>query len=261
MKVIRTAAVGSLVALAGAATLCVYGPLVPQALLWRPHQTVIDVSQFRASPSLSALGVLAFVAGLLTAVGGIASASRYGGVSARCRKLILLAGTAVMVAAGPMLLTTVSFFLYVRDLLRSPDPWLFVRLRDPPGVALLYVAFVLLAAAAVSLFAASLCGVGQQPPKRLNRLAAAGVALVTVAGLVFWDALRESYVFAATSMNIIAVSGSRPRDVFVPLYRISLAQVVAGACLLALGATIAAFAVLVRPVGPKGTGANTGEDM
>lgn len=244
MKIAKTAAVGSLVALTGAVILCYHAPLVPVCIL-RPDKTMIEnESQLRLSAPLSTLGVTAFVLGLLITVGGIANASRYGAVSARCRKLILLAGAATTLAGGPMLLTTVRFLLFARAWLGSPDPKSFFRSHSPTDFGLLYVSFALLAAATVFLFAASGLGIERHPPKRLHRLTAIGVGFVVITALAFGGAFRESCLIATRWSN--QVVWSDPWNYFAPLRSIAVAQVIAGACLLALGVAIAAFAILVR---------------
>lgn len=243
MKVVKTTAVGSFITLAGAAILWWYGPLMLEScVVTSPAPANGNGSQLSVSAPLSAIGVMAFVLGLLTAVCGIANASRYGGVSAPCRKLILIAGAATVASAGLMLLATARFFLFARDLLGSPDPHFFVRSHKPPGFDLLCVSFALLAAVAVLFFAASRFCIGQQPPKRLNRSTAVGVSFVVIAGLAFGEAFRESCLSASRWYYLITFSD--PRDAYAPLYSISAAQVCAGACLLALGAAIAAFALL-----------------
>ena len=117
MKIIKTAAVGSLVALAGAGTLAYFGPRVPQGvlqILLSPRRVPLPVfrdhlHQWDCSAAWSAVGAVAFAAGLIIAVAALAHANRSRGVSVFCRPLLFLAAAAGIAAATAMFHARVIF--------------------------------------------------------------------------------------------------------------------------------------------------------
>ena len=198
MKIVKTAAVGSLVALAGAGALAYFGPLIPQGvveILLSPGRNPLPLAAFRdhvhqwdCSSAWSAVGAVAFAAGLIIAVGAIAHANRSRGVSVLCRPLLFLAAASALAAATTMFLATGYFFLTFRALIASdytaaqldderfrPPPAQFdqfdgERFRQSLRLGPLYAGFALLVGVSVCLVAASFLKTTERPPRPPNRL-------------------------------------------------------------------------------------------
>ena len=113
------------------------------------------VHQGDCSTAWSAVGAVAFSAGLIIAVGAIAHSNRSRGASVFCRPLLFLAAATAMAAATPMFLATGNFSLTFHALLTSDVQLNGEQFRQSLMLGPLYAGFALLVGVSIVLVAAS----------------------------------------------------------------------------------------------------------
>jgi hypothetical protein len=251
MKIVKTASVGSLVALTGAAGLWYSASagfqVVIEILMYRPGGgPIVDHTHRLAWSVVSAAAV---AVGVMLAVCGFVRANRTLGVSPFGRLLLILADVAVVAAAVPMLYAASEYFYHLRMMSAGEKIWSAEHWRDVYSCALgSNLGFALLPGLPVVLLIASFTAMRGQPDGAPSGcLPALSVGLTVFLAIVFAGAFVPTWIHGRSLYSLIGSPGEmRPSEVRAMLSVMVTARLLAVSCLALLSIPLGTWACLLR---------------